>query len=104
MKHFSCFIVTAFMFLTGCSSHFISDNAFRGEVSEDFASRSEILAASGVDLDAMNINQQEKEALEFLYAYMPLGDIVNREPSYYLEGHFRSLNRLSVIVHNCYLY
>ena len=92
MKNFLCFIVTAFMFLTGCSSHFISDNAFRGEVSEDFASRSEILAASGVDLDAMNVNQQEKEALEFLYAYMPLGDIVNREPSYYLD-HYRMMRK-----------
>ena len=35
---------------------FISDNAFRDEVSGDFASRSEILAASGVNLDAMNIS------------------------------------------------
>ena len=92
MKHFSCLILSAFMLLTGCSTHFISDNAFRDEVSGDFASRSEILAASGVNLDAMNISQQEKEALEFLYAYMPLGDIVNREPSFYLD-HYRMMRK-----------
>ena len=92
MKHFSCVVLSAMMLLTGCSSHFISDEAFRQEVSEDFASRSEILASAGVALDAMDINQQEKEALEFLYAYMPLGDIVNMEPSYYLD-HYRMMRK-----------
>ena len=85
MKHFSCIVLSATVLLTGCNSHFISDGDFRQEVSEDFASRSEILASAGVDLDAMDINQQEREALEFLYAYMSLGDIVNMEPSYYLD-------------------
>ena len=85
MKHFSCIVLSVIVLLTGCNSHFISDGDFRQEVSEDFASRSEILASAGVDLDAMDINQQEREALEFLYAYMSLGDIVNMEPSYYLD-------------------
>ena len=81
MKHFSCFILSAIVLMTGCTQHFISDGIFRQEVSEDFASRSEILVSAGVDIQAMDISQQEKEALEFLYAYMPLGDIVNMEPS-----------------------
>ena len=59
MKHFSCIVLSATVLLTGCNSHFISDGDFRQEVSEDFASRSEILASAGVDLDAMDINQQE---------------------------------------------
>ena len=92
MKHFSCIVLSAMMLLTGCSSHFISDDAFRHEVSEDLAVRTEILASAGVDLDAMGMTQQEKEALEFLYAYMPLGDIVNKEPSYYLD-HYRLMRK-----------
>ena len=88
MKHFSCVLLSVLMFLTGCSRHFISDSGFRREVSEDYASRTEILEAAGVDLQAMDITQQEREALEFLYAYMPLGDIVNMQPSYYLD-HYR---------------
>ena len=92
MKHFSCIIMSAFMLLTGCNSHFISDEDFRQGVVEDLSARSEILAAAGVDLEAMDINQVEKEALEFLYAYMPLGDIVNRNPSYYLD-HYRMMRR-----------
>ena len=92
MKHFSCFILSAMMLLTGCTSHFISDSDFRQEVSEDLAARSEILAAAGIDLDAMDMTQQEKEALEFLYAYMPLGDIVNMAPDYYLD-HYRMMRK-----------
>ena len=85
MKQFSCILLSAMLLLTGCSSHFITDDAFRQQVAEDLSGRSEILAAAGVDLDAMDMTQQEKEALEFLYAYMPLGDVVNKEPSYYLD-------------------
>ena len=92
MKHLSCIVLSAMMLLTGCTSHFISDEGFRQEVAEDLSARSEILAASGVDLDAMDVTQQEKEALEFLYAYMPLGDVVNMEPSYYLD-HYRMMRK-----------
>ena len=92
MKHFSCIILSAFVLLTGCNSHFISDETVRQGVLEDLSARSEILAAAGVDLEAMDVRQQEKEALEFLYAYMPLGDIVNLEPSYYLD-HYRLMRK-----------
>ena len=92
MKHFSCVVLSAMMLLTGCSSHFISDDTFRQEVAEDLSARSEILVSAGVDLDAMDMTQQEKEALEFLYAYMPLGDVVNKEPSYYLD-HYRLMRK-----------
>ena len=92
MKHFSCVVLSAMMLLTGCSSHFISDDTFRQEVAEDLSARSEILVSAGVDLDAMDMTRQEKEALEFLYAYMPLGDVVNKEPSYYLD-HYRLMRK-----------
>ena len=92
MKHFSCVVLSAMMLLTGCSSHFISDDTFRQEVAEDLSARSEILVSAGVDLDAMDMTRQEKEALEFLYAYMPLGDVVNKEPSYYLD-HYRLMHK-----------
>ena len=92
MKHFSCIVLSAMMLLTGCTSHFISDEAFRQDVAKDLSERYEILASAGVDLEAMDITQQEKEALEFLYAYMPLGDIVNMEPSYYLD-HYRMMRK-----------
>ena len=77
------------MLLAGCTSHFISDEQFRDKVSQDFASRSHIMEAAGIDLSEMVLKTDEAEALEFLYAYMPLGDIVNRDPSFY---HFIDLD------------
>ena len=65
--------------------HFISDAEYRAIVEEDFAERDSIFQAAGIDLDAMGLTLDEKEALQFLYAYMPLGDIVNNAPEYYLQ-------------------
>lgn len=73
--------------LCSCVSHFIGEKAFRDSVASDFASRYEVLSAAGVNLDAMNLAQDEAEALEFLYAYMPLGDIVNHSPEFWLENY-----------------
>ena len=69
----------------GCEPHFISDADYRQTVREDLASRAYVLDASGVDLDALDLETDELEAMEFLYAYMPLGDIANQSPEYYLE-------------------
>lgn len=87
MKKFTI-VLAALASLISCTSHFISDEAYRAEVSEDFCSRSSILEAAGIDLESMDLKQEEKEALEFLYAYMPLGDMVNKTPEYYLD-HYR---------------
>ena len=73
------------LLLNSCSSHFISDEAYREKVASDLALRKSVLEAASVDFDAMSLTAKEREALEFLYAYMPLGDIVNREPSFYLD-------------------
>ncbi len=81
--------MTAFLagllFLTGCTTHFISDSSYRQQVAEDLAGRQQILEAAGIDLEAMGLRNDQKEVLEFLYAYMPLGDILNKTPEYYLD-------------------
>lgn len=92
MRHLSYLILSGLLLLTGCNSHFISDESFRNAVAEDLASRTEILDAAGVDFESMAVSNEEREALEFLYAYMPLGDIVNKEPSYYLD-HYRMMRK-----------
>jgi hypothetical protein len=65
--------------------HFISDAEYRAQVEKDFAARESICAAAGVNLESMGLAADEKEALQFLYAYMPLGDIVNHDPEFYLQ-------------------
>ena len=81
-------LLSGLMLLTACNQHFITDPAYRQTVAEDLATRTAIMDAAGIDIEAMGLAQDEKEALEFLYAYMPLGDMLNMTPEYYLE-HYR---------------
>ena len=94
MKRILIMMLAGVALMTSCSRNFIADKSFRSVVSEDLASRSEILASAGVDLDAMGLDKAERQALEFLYAYMPLGDIVNMSPEYYLEHYHLTMEAL----------
>lgn len=66
----------------------LSDKAYRARVLADYHHRSEILARC----DAMQVvtdpslTDREREALQFLYAYMPLSDAVNYDGAYFLEN------------------
>lgn len=73
MKRIVVILLAVLSLMTGCGR------------TQDLESRSEILSAAGVDLDAMGLDKGERQAMEFLYAYMPLGDIVNLPPEYYLR-------------------
>ncbi len=80
------FIIPAMLF-TACGGHFISDKVYRQIVNEDFTQRDTILRQAGIDLDAFSLSKTEKEALTFLYAYMPLGDILNHPVKFYLDNY-----------------
>lgn len=86
LKRFSILLFTV-VTLCSCEEHFISDTAFREAVVSDFNSRVDILEKAGVSLENMELAVDEKEALEFLYAYMPLGDMVNMSQEYWLENY-----------------
>ena len=75
-------LLSGLLLLTACNQHFITDASFRNVVAEDLAARQEIMTAAGIDLDAMKLSTDEREALEFLYADMPLGDMLNKTPDY----------------------
>ena len=63
MKKIFLFVLAAVMLASSCSRTFISDRAFMAVVTEDFNSRSEILAGAGVDLDAMGLDKAERQAM-----------------------------------------
>lgn len=89
--HKTQLFVLLFTLLIGTScnkqQHFISDDAFRAEVEKDFQAKQAALPNG--DLFAV-FNQQmtpeEKEALTFLYAYMPIGDITDYDGKLYLDN------------------
>ncbi len=71
---------------TGCGGHFIKDREFRRTVEADYAQRTCIGGLDSLAALPEGISRAEREALEFLYAYMPLADLVDQPAEYWLEN------------------
>lgn len=73
----------------GCSSeqHFITDAKDREKISTAFENRKAEYTKGGVfDIFNQPMTQQEREAMEFLYAYMPLCDYTDYNGELFLTG------------------
>ena len=87
MQHLRSLLLGTLAFLAvSCQQHFITDRDFRATVQEDFQHRMAQLPEAFHPLDGMALSQPEKEALEFLYAYMPLADVTDYPAAFYLEN------------------
>ena len=72
-------LLTALLIAASCTSekHFISDRQYRETIEKDFEARKAELEKSGIfKLFDTTMTTNEREALEFLYAYSPLSDIM----------------------------
>ena len=82
---FVALIATAFVACNG--SHFINDKAERESVKADFENRkAKINAEELYSVFNEKLTQKEREALTFLYAYMPLGDIACYDGEFFLRN------------------
>lgn len=89
MKRFSIWVASLLM-LCGtmyCSdAHFISNAQERAAIEQDFASKkARFLRGNLFDIFNENLSIEQREALTFLYAYMPLADIVDHEKDFFLR-------------------
>ena len=84
-------ICAASLLLTSCNagdSFFADDSSYRKTVMKDYSHRVELLGgydATGI-VDDPSVTPREKEMLQFLYAYMPMGDMINYDGEYFLEN------------------
>ena len=72
----------------GRETHFMTDKAYREAVHADFEARmaaNDSALARVVEIPSDALTSAEREALEFLYAYMPLADVTDYPESYYLD-------------------
>ena len=78
-------LAAALLTLAAChrDPHFITDKDYRNEVHADFEARMTEFPMLQVQLDTLS--RAEREAMEFLYAYMPLSDLADYEPQFYLQ-------------------
>ena len=80
-----------FVLLAGTScnrqQHFISDDTFRAEVENDFRAKQAALPNGNLfPVFDQQMTPDEREALTFLYAYMPIGDITDYDGQLYLDN------------------
>nr|WP_308571491.1 transglutaminase-like domain-containing protein [uncultured Prevotella sp.] len=68
------------------NSHFITDAAYRNKVVQVFDNRMKLIGKPIPGFSDVHATPQEKEALQFLYAYMPLADLTDYPVSFYLEN------------------
>ena len=79
------------LIFTACKKeekHFISDAGQRAAVENDLNNKKALLPNGNLFeiLDKEGLSTKEHEALQFLYAYMPIGDITDYPGEYYLEN------------------
>lgn len=81
----------ALIFLaSGCKNkHFISDKSYRVKVEKQFRIRKTLAEGRSEQLFGVfnrDLILEEKEALEFLYAFMPLNDLADYDGDFYLRN------------------
>ncbi|MDR1602093.1 MAG: transglutaminase domain-containing protein [Tannerella sp.] len=80
--------VTAVLVGASCTGrHFITDEDCRAQIEQDFEAKKALLPHGDLFtvFDKPGLTQEEREALQFLYAYMPVADIMNRDGDFYLQ-------------------
>ena len=73
--------------LAACGeSHFMTDASYRSRVEQDFQQKKALMPQGELFtiLDDASLSTYEQEALEFLYAYMPLADITDYPGEFHL--------------------
>lgn len=67
--------------------HFITDKTYRSQVHQDFLDRQQLAAgrADALFTGMDTLSNMEREALEFLYAYMPYSDMADYDQQFYLD-------------------
>lgn len=84
-----CIAGMSLMLCVSCTDgkHLISDETERATVRQDFEMRRDTLIHGDLfRIFDQPMNEEQKEAMTFLYAYMPLADIADYSGDFYLEN------------------
>lgn len=83
-----CAMAVGLLWMTAsCSNHLISDEAERAAVQSDFDVRVASLNQGNLfEVFGREMSDRQREAMTFLYAYMPLGDITDYSGEFFLEN------------------
>ncbi|MBK5719334.1 transglutaminase domain-containing protein [Dysgonomonas sp. Marseille-P4677] len=84
-------IFSVLIFFSACNqseTHFLKDEKYRTEVHDQFLKRKDLAGGRSKQLfsvfDRDDLTIEKREALEFLYAYMPLSDLADYDGEFFL--------------------
>ena len=79
--------LAAFLVSCGGNAHFITDESYRAQVERDFEQKKSQLPHGNLfAVFDTNLTPYEREALQFLYAYMPLPDVADFPGEFFLAN------------------
>ena len=78
--------LTAFNAAQAGYYHFISDDKYRAQVHKDFTEKMQLVGKNFFSATQSVPSVAEQEALEFLYAYMPVADVTDYTTTFYLDN------------------
>ncbi len=65
--------------------HFLTDRTYRQQVAQDYETRLSRFSILNSQLQLDTLSRAEREAMQFLYAYMPYSDLADYTPAFYLD-------------------
>ena len=95
-RAFNVLIVIALILASACNhgKHFISDRSYRRKMESQFEKTKELAKNRADQLFSVfqkDLTLEKKEALQFLFAYMPLSDLADYDGEFYLKNVSTSL-------------
>ncbi len=88
-RRYFLLVLFAILTLTGChkESHFITDKEYRAQVHGDFDARRQLAKGRAEELfgGMDTLDNERREAMEFLYAYMPYSDLADYDATFFLN-------------------
>ncbi len=84
---FNLSLLSLLLLFTSChrNPHFLTDSTYRQQVANDYESRLEEFSILNSQLQLDTLSRAEREAMQFLYAYMPYSDLADYTPAFYLD-------------------
>lgn len=80
-------LIALILTVSSCADKFISDKEELDTIYSDFENRKATFEDRGLfDFQDLDLSSYERDAMTFLYAYMPLGDITDHTPEYWLKN------------------
>ena len=86
--HLLCVLILSIVLFACNNAHFLKEDSYRNQVAQDYEHQKQALPHGDVIAifaDSI-LSVYEREALMFLYAYMPIGDVTDYPGDYYLEN------------------